>query len=83
MTGYKQTKDEWFEEIKNERMRYFSTVEEEISINIEDNSAELVGKNKVNARINGYRNTWNLKLKMYMKKVNDKWIILEAVASSY
>ena len=56
MTGYDQTKDEWFAQIRSEQMRYYSTKEENIKdIKIEGNKASFIGQSKVDARIYGSR----------------------------
>lgn len=69
MTGYDQTKQEWLEQIESGQMRYFLSEEEAIKeIQIEGNHASFIGQNKVDARIYGSRNTWNLEMKMIFEK---------------
>lgn len=51
MTGYDQTKDEWFAQIRSEQMRYYSAKEENIKdIKIEGNKASFIRQSKVDAR---------------------------------
>lgn len=83
MTGYKQSKDEWFSQIMDEQMKYYNYRIDNLKVTINNNKAELIGRSKTDARIYGYRNNWNLQLRMPMEKINGKWIILEAVANSY
>ena len=83
MTGYKQSKKEWFSQIEDEQMKYYGYKIDNIEIKIDGDNATLIGKSKTDARIYGSRNNWNLQLIMPMKKVNGNWIILEAIASSY
>ena len=54
MTGYDQTKNQWFAQIKSEQMRYYSTKEENIKdIKIEDNKDSFIGQCRVDAHIYG------------------------------
>lgn len=84
MTGYDQTKDEWFAQIRSEQMRYYSTKEENIKdLKIEGNKASFIGQSRVDARIYGSRHTWRLKIKNYFEKRNGEWIIVRQEASTY
>ncbi|MEL4308264.1 nuclear transport factor 2 family protein [Joostella sp. CR20] len=83
ITGYVQPKEEWFLEVEKESMKYYSAEEIAHSITIENNRAEVVVKNLVDARIWGSRNTWRLQQKMTLEKRNEKWIILKSVATTF
>ena len=77
MTGYYQTKDEWFAQIRSEQMRYYSTKEENIKdIKIEGNKASFIGQSRVDARIYGSRHTWRLQVKIFFEKRNGEWSIV-------
>ena len=77
MTGYDQTKNQWFAQIKSEQMRYYSTKEENIKdIKIEDNKASFIGQSSVDARIYGSRHTWRLQVKIFFEKPNGEWSIV-------
>lgn len=83
MSGLAQSRREWFEEIDNERMRYFSSVEEGHECRVEGNAATLVGRNRVDARIYGNRRTWPLQLTFRYVKVDGRWRIASATATTY
>ena len=85
MTGYVQPKLEWIDQIQNEEMKYFSSTEENIKdIQIDGDSASLVGQNQVRASIwGGGVNTWPLQMKVYFVKQNGSWIISDQDASTY
>ena len=83
ITGYVQPKAEWFAEIENESMKYFSAKEVAHSIKINENEAECVQKNLLEARIWGSRNTWRLQQKMQLEKRNGEWIILNSLATLF
>ena len=83
ITGYVQPKAEWFAEIENESMKYYSFKEVAHSIKINENEAECVQKNLLEARIWGSRNTWRLQQKMQLEKRNGEWIILNSLATLF
>ncbi|KRK81289.1 nuclear transport factor 2 family protein [Companilactobacillus nodensis] len=85
MTGYVQKKLEWIDQIQNEQMKYFDSVEDNIKdIKIDGDNASLVGQNQVRASVwGGGINTWPLQMKMYFVKKNDQWFISDQVASTY
>jgi hypothetical protein len=83
ITGYVQSKEEWFAEIESERMKYYSYEEIQTSVKIEGKKAIFVGKNVLDARIWGSRNIWRLQQKMELEKRSDKWIIIKSVASIF
>lgn len=83
ITGYVQSKKDWFAEIATERMKYYSYQEVKTSVTIEGNKGTFVGQNVLDARIWGSRNTWRLQQKMKLEKRNGKWIILKTVATTF
>jgi len=83
ITGYVQSKSEWFSEIESERMKYYSYQEVKTSVKIDGDKATFVGQNLLDARIWGSRNNWRLQQTMQLEKRNEKWIILKSVATTF
>lgn len=83
ITGYVQSKAEWFDEIESEQMKYFSFKEVKTSVKIEEDKATFVGQNLLDARIWGTRNNWRLQQTMQLEKRNGEWIILKSVATTF
>ncbi|MFC6323138.1 nuclear transport factor 2 family protein [Companilactobacillus baiquanensis] len=85
MTGYVQSKFEWIDQIQNEEMKYYSSIEDNLKdIQIHDDKASLIGQNQVRASIwGGGVNTWPLEMKMYFVKQDGQWVIDKQVASTY
>lgn len=83
ITGYVQSKAEWFSEIESERMKYYSYKELKTTVKINGNKAIFIGRNLLDARIWGSRNNWRLQQTMELEKRNDKWIILKSVATTF
>jgi hypothetical protein len=83
LTGYVQSKEDWFAEIESERMKYYSYDEVKTSLKIDGNKASFVGQNLLDARIWGSRNQWRLQQTMDLEQRNGKWIILKSVATTF
>jgi hypothetical protein len=83
ITGYVQSKEDWFSEIESERMKYYSYTEVQTSVKIEGDKAVFVGQNLLDARIWGTRNKWRLQQTMHLEKRNGSWIIVKSVATTF
>ncbi|MEJ7558816.1 MAG: nuclear transport factor 2 family protein [Pedobacter sp.] len=83
MTGYVQSKKEWFSEIANERMKYYSYKEVKTSVEIKGEKATFIGQNVLDARIWGSRNKWRLQQVMQLENRNGKWIFLNSIATTF
>ncbi|PWA07346.1 nuclear transport factor 2 family protein [Flavobacterium psychrotolerans] len=83
ITGYVQSKAEWFSEIESERMKYYSYKEIKTTVKIDGDKTTFVGQNLLDARIWGTRNNWRLQQTMQLEKRNGKWIILKSVATTF
>ena len=83
ITGYVQSRQEWFAEIEKESMKYYSAQEIKHEIKINGNKAEFMNQKFIDARIWGNRNTWRLQQKMTLRKRNGKWVILKSIATTF
>lgn len=83
ITGYVQSKEEWFSEIESERMKYYSYKEVKTTVKIDGDKATFAGQNILDARIWGSRNNWRLQQTMLLENPNGKWIILKSVATTF
>lgn len=83
ITGYVQSKEEWFSEIESEQMKYYTYKEVKTSVTIDTDKAIFVGQNLLEARIWGTRNKWRLQQMMHLEKRNGKWIILKSIATTF
>lgn len=83
ITGYMQSKQEWFSEIASERMKYYSYKEVKTLVEINGNKATFTGQNILAARIWGSRNNWRLQQTMQLENRNERWIILKSVATTF
>ena len=84
MTGMRQFKAEFIRAVKNGTLNYYSAEHQRIDVDINDNSAVMIGQSLVSAAVfGGGRSTWRLQLKVKLTKKADAWIINEAKASTY
>lgn len=83
VTGYTQSKAEWFSEIEGDSMKYYSFKEVETTIDIDGDKATFIGQNVLDARIWGTRNKWRLQQEMHFEKHNGKWMIMESIATTF
>lgn len=84
MTGKVQTKTEYIESVVKGELKYFDVQHDCIYVEINDNNATLIGKTKTLASPFGIgKSWWNLQQDIKLKKINDKWLIIESKASSY
>ena len=84
MTGLNQTKQDYINSVKDGELKYYESINENISINIKDNIATVIGKTKTLASPFGIsKSWWRLRQDITMEKVDGKWIIKKSIASTY
>ncbi|MCH5465529.1 nuclear transport factor 2 family protein [Levilactobacillus tujiorum] len=84
MTGYVQPRAEWLREIQQGTMRYFSSVEDRVTMKETATDWQVTGQNRVVASIHGSRqHEWPLNTVMTVSKVEGKWQIAAAVVTTY
>ena len=84
MTGTHQPKKDYLREIKNGPLNYYSVEDDEISITVNGDKAEMTGKSRVNAAVyGGGRHTWKLQIKSKLIKKDGRWSFIEQRASTY
>ena len=84
MTEMRQSKEEYIKSVKNGELLYFDAKHESIEVNINCDEATIIGKTKTLASPFGSsKSWWNLRQDLKAKKVNGKWVITYAKASTY
>ena len=84
MTGTHQPKKDYLLEIKNGTLNYYSVEDDEISITVNGDKAEMIGRSRVNAAVyGGGRHTWKLQIKSKLIKKDGRWSFIEQRASTY
>ena len=75
MDGKTQTKEEFFEEIRNGTLNYFNSVLKDEIITVSGNKANIKGKTTLKAKVYGIEGEWTLPTDANYEKINGKWIL--------
>lgn len=82
ITGYRQPREEWIEEVRSESMKYYSAQEDYARTRLVDSTTvEVSMAHQLDARIWGNRRVWPLKQKMTLARQGEGWIIISSEAS--
>ena len=84
MTGLRQAKSEYLHCIADGTLNYFSCKETRLEIFVNDSTARMTGRSRVDAAVFGSgRHTWPLQLDMNLSKRNGRWLFTGAKACIY
>jgi len=84
MTGTKQTREQYFRDIRNDQLGYRSVTHDEIIIDLHDDHAKLIGHSRVRAAVyGGQAHVWRLELRFDCQKIEDQWFLMNCIASTY
>ncbi|MSD84041.1 DUF4440 domain-containing protein [Lactobacillus curvatus] len=83
ITGKQQNREQWLQQIKMGRMHYFNSDEKLMQVLITGNTAQVISRNELDARIYGFRNTWPLETRVALRKNHGQWQIIKSQASMY
>lgn len=83
MTGYRQSKSEWLDEVRRGSMRYHSITTVSSSIEESAESTFLVVRTKTDATIWGTRAIWRLRLRIRFIYRDEGWVAAASTASTW
>lgn len=84
MTGMRQPKDVYISSIMDGTLNYYSAEHENIQVEVNGDTAVLIGRSRVNAAVfGGGKHTWRLQLRFQLVKKNGEWRFALASASTY
>ncbi|MEX0153758.1 nuclear transport factor 2 family protein [Microbacterium sp. LMI1-1-1.1] len=83
MTGYRQPKTEWLDDIATGRMVYHSIHNMEITTDISTGQATLTARSHTHATIWGADGTWPLQLRIDYSRTRTGWTATHTVASTW
>lgn len=84
MTGMRQPKHEYLKYIASGTLNYYSCDDTDLDITVNGNNASMIAQSQVLAAVfGGGKHSWPLQLDMTLKKGNGKWLITQAIASTY
>ena len=84
MTGMHQDKKTYIRSILNGTLNYYSAVTENLSVQVNGDTATMTGQSRVNAAVfGGGKHTWRLQLFFHAKKTDDGRKLTKAEASTW
>lgn len=84
MTGVRQSKEVFLEGLVDGTFNYYSAEHDSIEVNVEGNSATMIGKSRVAAAVyGGRRSLWRLRGDFTLRKENGIWLLTSSRASTY
>jgi ketosteroid isomerase-like protein len=83
MTGYVQPKREWLAQMREGRFDYHGIVEKDLDVEVDGDTARLVGRTVTDATVYGTRADWRLQLTMDYASENGAWIVVGSTASTW
>ena len=84
MTGMRQPKEVYITAIMDGTLNYYSATHEDMQIELNGDTAVLMGRSKVTAAVfGGGKHTWRLQLRFQLVKKNNDWYFTLASASTY
>ena len=84
MTGMRQDKKTYIHAIMNGTLNYYSEVTENLSVQVNGDTATTTGRSRVSAAVfGGGKHTWRLQLFFHAKKTENGWKLTKAEASTW
>lgn len=84
MTGKRQSKEEYINSIINGELKYFESKHESIEVEVDGDTAKVIGKTMTLASPFGMsKSWWRLRQDLTLKKIDGKWKIVSSIASTY
>ena len=84
MTGMRQPKAAFLKAVANGTLNYSSAEHDSMDVNLNGDTATLIGKSRVHAAVfGGGWHTWRLEQDLHLVKKENRWLITLAEASTY
>ena len=84
MTGKRQSKEDYINSVINGELTYFESKHESIEVQIDGDTAKVIGKTMTLASPFGMsKSWWRLRQDLELEKINNEWKIVQSVASTY
>lgn len=84
MTGIRQSKESFLKGLMEGTFNYYSAAHDSIEVKIHGNTAEMIGKSRVDAAVyGGGKHSWRLRGDFELRKNADLWKLVSSRASTY
>ncbi|MCX5358454.1 nuclear transport factor 2 family protein [Streptomyces sp. NBC_00124] len=83
ITGYQQPKAEWLSQMRAARFIYHGVIEKNVTVDVEGDTARLVGRIVTEATVYGTHADWPLQFTMDYARDGETWTALRSVATTW
>ncbi len=83
ITGYEQPKAEWLSQMRAGRFVYHGVAEKTVTVDVEGDTAHLVGRIVTDATVYGTHADWRLQLALTYTREGDTWTAVRSVATTW
>ncbi|MFG3029103.1 nuclear transport factor 2 family protein [Streptomyces sp. NPDC048253] len=83
ITGYQQPKAEWLSQMRAGQFIYHSVIEKYVTVDVEGDTARLVGRIVTKATVYGTHADWPLQFTMDWARRGETWTALRSVAATW
>ena len=84
MTGKRQSKEDYINSVINGELKYFESKHESIEVQIDGDTAKIIGKTRTLASpFSMSKSWWRLRQDLIVEKINNEWKIVSSIASTY
>ncbi|MEE1765239.1 nuclear transport factor 2 family protein [Streptomyces sp. SP18BB07] len=83
ITGYQQPKAEWLSQMRAGQFVYHSVIEKNVTVDVEGDTARLVGRIVTEATVYGTHADWPLQFTMDWARGGETWTALRSVATTW
>ncbi|MFD9193769.1 nuclear transport factor 2 family protein [Streptomyces phaeochromogenes] len=83
ITGYEQPKAEWLAQMRAGQFVYHGVAEKTVTVDVEGDTAHLVGRIVTDATVYGTHADWRLQLALAYTREGDTWTAVRSVATTW
>ena len=83
MTGYLQPKQEWLAQMRAGQFVYHDAQEKDVTLDVDGDTARLVGRIVTDAAVYGSRAKWPLQLTMDFIRTDGRWLASRSEATTW
>ena len=75
MSGKKQTREEFFDDIVNGKLNYYKITTHKADVSVNGDTATVDYRHTLDALAYGARGAWTFNGTMFMRKINGDWVV--------
>jgi ketosteroid isomerase-like protein len=83
ITGYLQSRAEWLSQMRAGQFDYHAVTQENVTVEVEGDTARLVGRITTDSTVYGTRANWRLLTTIDYARAGETWIALRSAATTW